>query len=79
MKTLLLQAALRLLVALLADHTRFRDILALVIQADAEHTNNMAKRGFVYRAIKERDPQLTQSAINAMVELGVLVYRARQG
>lgn len=78
MKEFLLQVVLRVLLILLAEHTRFQDLLRWVRMAEDLHTNAMAKRGEVYRQIKEVEPDLSQSAINSLLELAVVIYKARQ-
>lgn len=69
---LLLNVALRLLL----KHTRVKDVLDLVNEAEEEMNNPFARRGYVYRRLKEREKgEASTGELNLVLEAGVNLYR----
>lgn len=75
MKTTLLIWVLRTALALLLNKTSIKELLALVKEAELMDANGFAKRGVVYRNLKEKETTNSTQLINTLVEMGVMLYR----
>lgn len=76
---LFLPIVARMLVSLLSRNTRVSQLLAYIAEAERSEATAFGKRGYVYRLLKRDDPKLTEHVINTLVEIGVTLFKHRQG
>ncbi len=76
MKTVVIKMVLKAALYFLLQNSRVRDVLAFVKEAEEELNNPFARRGHVYRRLKETEGESKpKNELNLAVELGVGLYR----
>lgn len=79
MKTVLLRLTLQIALTLLLKNTSVSRLLATVEDAARTLENNFARKGHVYRSLKELEgDQVTESVLNLAVEMGVVLMNLSQ-
>jgi hypothetical protein len=76
MKVAIVKMVLRVALYFLLQNNRVKDVLSLVDEAEKELSNPFARRGHVYRKLKETEGEKTPTGdLNLALELGVSLYR----
>ena len=76
MKETIIKIVISIALHFLLQNTKVRDILAMVEDAELNKDNAFARRGQVYRQLKEREgDDVRVSDLNMALELGVGLYR----
>ena len=76
MKLFVLRLLQRWLLTLVLQHLKPDDVLAVVEDAERGHDNAMAKRGKVYRYIRDNHAASSTSRINLATELAVDLFKS---
>lgn len=78
-KLFFIRFAITFILSYLLNNTRIMDLLQLIQDAAREQTNDFARRGQVYRALKEREGEGAQTQVlNVAVELGLLLAQLKR-
>lgn len=77
MKLMIMKAVLQLALYFLLQNNRVQDVLDYVKDAEENLSNPFARRGHVYRKLKETegDGGASTGDLNLALELGVRLYR----
>lgn len=76
MKSFIMRLLQRWLLTLVLSHLKPDDVLAIVEDAERSKDNAMAKRGVVYRYIRDNQGASSPSKINLATELAVGLFKA---
>lgn len=71
----LLNMSVRFVLMLLMKNITVSQLVEFIKEADKKESTNFGKRGHVYRILKRTENALSEHVINAVVELGVLLYK----
>jgi hypothetical protein len=76
MKVAIIKVVLRVALYFLLQNNRVKDVLDMVRQAEQDKDNPFARRGQVYRQLKETEGESARvSDLNMALEMGVGLYR----